>query len=130
MIGDKANGCRTLHLEPLFQPGFPHWYGLHLEPFPKCRIYAIPKAFWKIFLGSKWSSGTIYIYTKYIYIYSEVKNPPHWWHFRNPPEPGTALGDPIEVGAQRAVYGKGAMASENHRKTMGKPWEKGGFMGF
>ena len=25
--------------------------------------------------------------------------------------PGTALGDPIEVGAQRAVYGKGAMES-------------------
>ena len=63
MIGDKANGCRTLHLEPLFQPGFPHWYGLHLEPFPKCRIYAIPKAFWKKILGSKWLSGTIYIYT-------------------------------------------------------------------
>ena len=27
------------------------------------------------------------------------------------PLPGTALGDPIEVGAQRAVYGKGAMDS-------------------
>ena len=28
-------------------------------------------------------------------------------HLNPPPQPGTALGDPIEVGAQRAVYGKG-----------------------
>ena len=31
-----------------------------------------------------------------------------WWILWEP-LPGTALGDPIEVGAQRAVYGKGAM---------------------